>query len=229
MALNISELKNWVGENRIKEVFEVLMGGIEEIAPSDLADQLIQLKARWSRFEDDRVRGLQTSEHLGLEGRRIDDALFHLLNKLEKERDSPGEEMVDPDQLHLECKTNKGKENLAFSQGETMRLYVKVNKPCFMRVTYRLADGRLVLFKDSFQIPPSKVGTFFEIGDGFNPSPPFGKEQVFFHAKTGPLDQLMLKQTADGYKLIQEPKHRTERGFLPKVYEAESSLEFYTK
>ena len=45
--------------------------------------------------------------------------------------------------LALELVTNRGSDNPRFAEGDTIRMYVRVNRPCTVRVLYHTADGTL--------------------------------------------------------------------------------------
>ncbi|MEM6631364.1 MAG: hypothetical protein AAF694_16915 [Bacteroidota bacterium] len=232
MALNISSLRKRIAKGSADKVLQELLEQHEKWMPIPTQNDIAQLSAQLKENKKNDLLGLQTTRESGMELRRINRALLDILTEFEKDTVTLIGETNDPDHLHLECKTNKGKEGLEFVQGEIMRLYVKVSKPCYVRITYMLADGRLVLFKDSFQISEEQVGDFVEIGDGFEASPPFGEEKVFFYAQTEPLNPLPIQTTEDGYQLIaeqSEAQRNNTRGFLPKVYKAESELKFRTK
>ena len=45
--------------------------------------------------------------------------------------------------LSLELSTSRGSDNPRFTEGDTIRMYVRVNRPCMIRVLYHTADGTL--------------------------------------------------------------------------------------
>lgn len=133
--------------------------------------------------------------------------------------------------LVIACKSNKGRTNLSFVKGETMRFYFKVNQPCTVRTIYKLADGRLVLLDNDRPVSVVQAGKWLEIGEGFEVSEPFGAEQVYVFAQTSAFEPLVTSMDADGYLFIREglPEAlRKSRGFKKKQRFAENSIELST-
>lgn len=137
-----------------------------------------------------------------------------------------------PNQLFISTKTNKGANSVNFKSNETMRLYYKVNKPCLMRVIYKLADDRLILFENDLQINQEQVGEFIEIGDGYEASKPFGNESIYFFVQTDSFPKLKTELSEDGYQEIKEglgESLRKTRGMKKKKYQAESKIDLITQ
>ena len=103
--------------------------------------------------------------------------------------------------LNLEIWTNKGTENLLYSEGDTLRLYIRANKECYVRFIYYLADGSSVLFLDDFYFGIDKVNKVYQLPEEFVCSPPFGVETLQVNAQTEKFEPLMTK-TVDGYRYI---------------------------
>lgn len=132
--------------------------------------------------------------------------------------------------LVLQVKTNKGKSNLTFKEGETMRLYFKVNRPCNLRIFYRLANGAMVLFDDDRKITKSEIGKYIEIGDGYVAAQPFGKESLYVFAQNTTFEKLKTR-TENGYVIIEEglPEALAKsKGFHGLKLSAEAKLEITT-
>ncbi|MFN0174563.1 MAG: hypothetical protein ACKVU0_07960 [Saprospiraceae bacterium] len=129
--------------------------------------------------------------------------------------------------LTIACKSNKGRLNLHFKNNETMRFYFKVSQACTVRSIYKLADGRLVLLDNDRAVSAAQVGTWLEIGAGFDVSEPFGEEQVYVFAQNTAFDPLVTVVDGDGYYFIQEglpDALRKTRGFKKKKRFAEDSV-----
>jgi hypothetical protein len=129
--------------------------------------------------------------------------------------------------LTIACKSNKGRLNLYFKNGETMRFYVKVSQPCFLRSIYKLADGRLVLFDADRRVAASEVGQWLEIGPGFEATEPFGEERLYVFAQSSDFAPLATSKDSDGYLFIKEglPEAlQKTRGFKKKLRFAEDDL-----
>jgi len=52
--------------------------------------------------------------------------------------------------LKVEVWTNKGDDNLIFTEGKRPRFYVRDNKECFIRFIYHLADNQAFLLIDNY-------------------------------------------------------------------------------
>ncbi|MEL6655065.1 MAG: hypothetical protein AAFP77_14425 [Bacteroidota bacterium] len=136
------------------------------------------------------------------------------------------------DKLELQTQTNKGPGAASFTSTETMRVYYKVNRPCLLRVIYKLADDRLILFEDDRKVTEEQVGKFVELGDGYEAAAPFGQEQMYFFAQSEPFPPLETQMAPDGYLEITEGLQkslRKTRGFKKKVYQVESVLPIRTQ
>ncbi|MEK7397516.1 MAG: DUF4384 domain-containing protein, partial [Candidatus Poribacteria bacterium] len=104
-------------------------------------------------------------------------------------------------QLFVETWTNKGNDNIMYSSGETMKVYVRVNRETHIRLLYILADGRWTLLYDDLYIDSSKVNQAVEIPTEFECAPPFGAEMLVVIARTEPFEQLDAIEE-DGYTFI---------------------------
>ncbi len=107
--------------------------------------------------------------------------------------------------LNLEAWTNKGVDNLIFTKGERMTVYVRVNLPCYVRFIYHLASGERTLLEDSYYIDDSKVNKVCQIPPGgeFECDAPFGSEVLQVFARTEQFDPVPTVEK-DGYKYLQE-------------------------
>lgn len=113
------------------------------------------------------------------------------------------DEFINGD-LNIEVWTNKGNENVIFTKGETMKLHFRVNKECYIRVIYYLADGSKTLLLDSYYISSDKVNKIVEIpGSTFECSEPFGIETMQVNAQTTEFEKLNTVNK-DGYQIIQD-------------------------
>ncbi|MFQ6044573.1 MAG: hypothetical protein ACE5PV_27285, partial [Candidatus Poribacteria bacterium] len=102
------------------------------------------------------------------------------------------------DHLQVEVWTNKGNENLLFTKGEIMKVYVRVNRESHIRLLYILADRRRTLLYDDLYIDQSKVNHVVEVPQEFECAPPFGAEMLVVVARTEKFEPLeTVKQ--DGY------------------------------
>lgn len=105
--------------------------------------------------------------------------------------------------LQAEIWTNKGDQNLIFSEGDKMKLFVRVNHECYIRVVYHLADGSRVLLVDNYYVGSDKINAVYELPYEFECSEPFGAETLQLNAQTTPFDKLNVTHEY-GYDFITE-------------------------
>jgi serine/threonine protein kinase len=81
--------------------------------------------------------------------------------------------------LQVGLSTNKGQNNLQFAEGDTIRLFVRVNRPAYIRVIYNVADGKRILLTGprDLRLSDQKSGVDVLLGE-FVCSPPFGSESI---------------------------------------------------
>ena len=117
--------------------------------------------------------------------------------------------------LLLNVWTNKGDENLLFTEGETMKLSVRVNHECYLRFIYYFSDGTKTLLEDNYYIPGDQVNKVVTLPADFTCFPPFGAETLQVVAQNEKLQPLQIKEE-NGYKIILENTQaivNTIRGF----------------
>ncbi|MBT3293906.1 MAG: hypothetical protein HN919_11510 [Verrucomicrobia bacterium] len=89
--------------------------------------------------------------------------------------------------LSLEVWTNRGTDGLALADGDDILLYARVNKPCYLRFIYHLANGARVIPDPlylNYAIGRDKVNKVVELPGEFEACPPFGSETMQFFAST---------------------------------------------
>ncbi len=105
--------------------------------------------------------------------------------------------------LNLEVWTNKGVDNLMFTRGEHMTVYVRVNMPCYVRFIYHLASGERTLLMNSHYIDETKVNKVYQIPQDFECDAPYGGEVLQVFARTEEFDPVETVEK-DGYKYLKE-------------------------
>jgi len=105
--------------------------------------------------------------------------------------------------LTLDIWTDSGAENVVLAGGDELRLYVRVNMPCYLRVIYHLADGTRVLLVDNHYLDATKVNKVYTLPDTFECAAPFGVEFLQANAQTRAFEHLVT-ESSDGYDLIIE-------------------------
>ncbi len=121
--------------------------------------------------------------------------------------------------LVVNFSTNKGDDNLIYTKGEVLKIYIKTNKECYIRFIYYLADGSKVLLLDNYFIGNSIVNKIFQIPHEFECTDPYGVETLQLVAKTSRFDMLNTYKE-DGYEYITDELKivlRKTRGFKKKT------------
>ena len=149
------------------------------------------------------------------------------------------QEVIDSGQLKLEVWTDRGKNALLYSQGELMKIYLRTNRPCYVRLLYILANGQKTLLVDNLQINPESINRPLLVNDlleiDFECTSPFGAEMIIGVARNYPFDTIETTEK-DGYIFIDtdNPKHlanitRGTKGFKRRKRNDESIQQTETK
>ncbi|WP_020533861.1 DUF4384 domain-containing protein [Flexithrix dorotheae] len=131
---------------------------------------------------------------------------------------SKDEDEVVGGELMVDVWTNRGDENLIFTEGETMKVFVRVNKPSYLRFIYHLADGTKVMLLDNYFIDQENVNKVYEIPEEFECSAPFGVETMQINAQSKRFEPLNYNYQ-DGYQIITDDLEEVvskTRGFKTK-------------
>lgn len=137
--------------------------------------------------------------------------------------------------LEVELWANKGQENLIYSEGDSLYLYLRANNQCYVRIVYYLADGSKVLMLDNFFVSPDKVNKIIKLPDLFICAAPYGAETMVVNAQSKPFEPLGIKQEY-GYSFILDDTKEIivkTRGFIKDqstnaMQKAEQRLVFTT-
>lgn len=119
--------------------------------------------------------------------------------------------------LLIDIWTNRGNENLLFTEGDTLQLFIRSNKPCYVRCIYYQADGTKVLLLDNYYIDERKVNQIYELPYLFKCTEPFGAEILQMNAQSSPFRPLKT-QPRGGYNFILDDLQKivsNVRGFQP--------------
>ncbi|MFY0627783.1 MAG: hypothetical protein JXR07_15905 [Reichenbachiella sp.] len=92
--------------------------------------------------------------------------------------------------MNVEIWTNKGKDNLIYTEGEELKLFIRANKECYIRVVYYFADGSKYLMIDNYYINRDIVNKTYEYPETFECAGPFGVETLQLNAQVDPFDPL---------------------------------------
>ena len=110
--------------------------------------------------------------------------------------------------LEVEVWTDKEKRSgsLSYTEGETMKVFGRVNQPAYLRLLYILADGKRTLLKDNYHIDLSRVNSNVEIGE-FVCTPPFGAELLVVAARTEKFPPIQTyKENGYDFLVDQDPE-----------------------
>lgn len=105
--------------------------------------------------------------------------------------------------LTLEAWTNKQPQGNLFTEGEKMKVLVRVNMPCFLRFIYHMADGKRVLLLNEYYMDESKVNLAYEVPQEFECTAPFGAEVLQLFARTDRFEKVKTRRV-EGFDYLQE-------------------------
>ena len=105
--------------------------------------------------------------------------------------------------LSLDVWTSKGIENLLFTKGERMKVYVRVNIPSYIRFVYHLANGQRTLLLSNYYIDETKINKPVEIPQEFECDAPFGAEVLQVFARTEQFEPVATVQSG-GYEILKD-------------------------
>lgn len=103
--------------------------------------------------------------------------------------------------INVDIWTDKGRDedSPVYEGGETLRLFMRVNQPAFLQITYHLATGEKVLLERSFYIGMDKVNRAVKLPWDFLVQPPYGVEQLIVTAFSNePPEPLVSVEYIDG-------------------------------
>lgn len=88
--------------------------------------------------------------------------------------------------LTIDVYTTEGTDEdvLVYEEGDTIQFFFRVNQPAFLRLTYKLATGEIVLLEDRFYIGVEMVNRPVRLPYTFTVVPPFGVERLIVTGTT---------------------------------------------
>jgi hypothetical protein len=150
---------------------------------------------------------IAASAEVSFDSKLVDDAGLSIkpenyLTVLTEQKAFRKDEIVSSD-IQLEVWTDKGTDPLFYTEGEIMKVYVRVNRASHIRILYNFADGsRTLLFNDHY-IDESKANQVVEIPGEFECVAPFGGETLIVVARTEPFPKLPTVER-DGIQFLEE-------------------------
>ena len=103
--------------------------------------------------------------------------------------------------MQLDLWTNKGNSSPIFVEGDILKLYVRTNHECYLRIIDYMADGSKVLLVNNMYIGSDKVNKVVELPFTFRCAPPFGVEVLQANTQTKEFPPLRTR-TEQGYNFI---------------------------
>jgi hypothetical protein len=103
--------------------------------------------------------------------------------------------------LQLELLTDHGRSGVEYWEGQSMKIQLRANRPCHVRLVYRLADGTQTILEEDFLVSPGKAGQLVTVapGDQFVCAAPFGTEYLLAYASEEGFCPLPTRPDRRGY------------------------------
>ena len=105
--------------------------------------------------------------------------------------------------LKLDVWTNRGSDGLLFENGDTMKVFVRVNEVGYVRFIYHQADGSRILLVNESYVGPADVNKVLT-SKTFVCSPPFGAEILHVFAQTEPFPSLRTRSVGAADLLLDD-------------------------
>ncbi|MFC2137115.1 hypothetical protein ACFLTE_02965 [Bacteroidota bacterium] len=119
--------------------------------------------------------------------------------------------------ISLDVFTNKGQDDLIFTEGEKMKVYIKTNIPCYIQLIYHLSDSSRILFLNNEFLDVDKINKIYELPFVFICNAPFGVETLQVNAREEPFPKIET-YSEDGLIYIKED--------LPSILEKSREPDF---
>lgn len=113
--------------------------------------------------------------------------------------------------LNVEIRTDRGRQGVAYGEGDSMVIEVKASRPCHLRLVYLLADGTKTLLETNFEVKPGQENRYVRVAPEASLvcAEPFGTEFLLAYASetafcplpTNPNAQLYVR-TENGYRIF---------------------------
>lgn len=123
--------------------------------------------------------------------------------KAKEDQDLFKKDEIESSGLLLDVYTNKGQDDLIFTDGEQMKVYIKTNLPCYIQMIYHLSDSSRILSLNNEFIDVSQVNKVYELPFVFICKEPFGVETLQVNASEQPFPEIRTHNES-GLKYIDE-------------------------
>lgn len=128
--------------------------------------------------------------------------------------------------IQLDVFTNKGQDDLIFTEGDKMKVFLKTNLPCYIQLIYHLSDSTRILFLNNEFLDIDKINKIYELPFVFVCRPPFGVETLQVNASAEPFPPMKTNKK-DGMLYIEEDLEnilKKSREFDVSIFRAEKRL-----
>ena len=119
--------------------------------------------------------------------------------------------------LEFDAWTNWGREAVVATEGDTVWVYLQAAREAYVRLLYRLADGRTVLLYDNYAIKGANINRAILLPQAFVASPPFGAELMTAMAADRPFAALKTRREGEYQVVVGELEDAAmaTRGLVP--------------
>ncbi|MBS2023974.1 MAG: hypothetical protein JST92_16335 [Deltaproteobacteria bacterium] len=154
----------------------------------------------------------------------------NVMEALKDDKVLAGADEVVTGELHLDLTTNLGRRNLLVSPDQDIKVMLRANKACYVRLVYWLASGQRTVLEQGYFLDDSKRNLWVEYPATFQASAPFGVERfqaVAFAKKPEPLPTKKMLVDGEEYEIVSDEspqalvKHRGMH--IKKATETESN------
>ena len=118
----------------------------------------------------------------------------NVMQAMQDQKILAGADEVVTGELRLDLTTNLGRRNLLLADKQEYKLMMRVNKPCYVRLVYLLANGMRVPLEQAFYVDDSKRNLWVEYPSAFEVAPPFGVERFQGVAYANKPEPLLTKK-----------------------------------
>lgn len=117
--------------------------------------------------------------------------------------------------VNIELFTNKGNEDLLFSEGDSLKLSFLASRSGYVRIINHTVDNKEILLVDNYQVDRSLVNRIIELPFNWSSTCPCGVEQIEMTFSNEKFEELPVRDLGGGIKVIDREKIMSSqtRGF----------------
>ncbi len=109
--------------------------------------------------------------------------------------------------LRVELWTDRGRDRVSYTEGEAIRVFLRVNGPAWVRLVYVLPNGLTVPIEESFHVEAQRAHSAIAYPGRLEVVPPFGVEMLHaaaFEQKPPPLATRLVEVSGERYEVIDD-------------------------